>query len=296
MTQDTDNKAVAEVEEKKPPLKINNMTTAEELFRYSQMLIQTGHFPAPKGKSNAEHAQSLTAKMIWGSRIGFTPEESTQYIYEVHGRLAMTAKGMLARATRLPDFKGIECNYTGTGDNLNCQVAIHLEGKLPFSAEFSMQDAKLAGLNGDNWRKYPKDMLRARAISRATQLLAITGGLTSDTELNDGINNGRDDPTNYEEVSEVVAQIESNPTASTDTGAEASSAEPEVVEVAEVVDVEAIDAEQATTESIWDDLTHDMKMLIASGQVDLVQAYKDASPEQKAGLTSLALEYESRQE
>lgn len=41
-----------------------------------------------------------------------------------------------------------------------------------FSAQFTMEDAKQAGLAGkDNWRNYPEDMLYARAMSRLARRL-----------------------------------------------------------------------------------------------------------------------------
>jgi hypothetical protein len=39
-------------------------------------------------------------------------------------------------------------------------------------SSFSLEDAKRAGLAGDNWRKYPRNMLYARAVSNAARWYA----------------------------------------------------------------------------------------------------------------------------
>ena len=44
-----------------------------------------------------------------------------------------------------------------------------MEGKVIGTSAFSIDDAKKAGLAGDNWRKYPRNMLFARAMSNGVK-------------------------------------------------------------------------------------------------------------------------------
>jgi hypothetical protein len=50
-----------------------------------------------------------------------------------------------------------------------CRIDFYEAGERIGTSEFSTADAKAAGLAGDNWRKFPRNMLFARAISNGAK-------------------------------------------------------------------------------------------------------------------------------
>ena len=75
----------------------------------------------------------------------------------------MSADGMVAVCLG----RGDVCEFFRTleSDNAKCVVEGKRHGDPARKLVFTIEDAKRAGLGGDNWNKYPAAMLRARAKS-----------------------------------------------------------------------------------------------------------------------------------
>lgn len=116
------------------------------------------------------------AVMCFGQQIGLPVLASVQNIFNVHGSIGISAKS--SRALILQS--GL-CEYikdeiiTDENEGLKCIVKIKRKGINEMVGEFSMADARQAGLLDltkkgkikDNWRLYPKDALLHRAETRA---------------------------------------------------------------------------------------------------------------------------------
>jgi hypothetical protein len=139
----------------------------EDYWRFSQYVAESGL--APKGM---EKPASILVALQMGAELGLTPMASLQNIAVINGRPAVWGDSMLAvcRASGVFDEDVFEETIVNEGDKTvaRCTVRRLPNGK-PVVREFSMGDAKLAGLQGKAgpWTQYPKRMLQMRARSWA---------------------------------------------------------------------------------------------------------------------------------
>ena len=105
-----------------------------------------------------------------GFELGIGMGHALDSIYVVNGRTSMSAELMRERA--------IGAGYRieiASEDAEQCAVAIWHISDPDYRHEetFLMEDARKAGLAGkDNWKKYPKQMMRARATANAVRWFA----------------------------------------------------------------------------------------------------------------------------
>lgn len=132
----------------------------EELQRVARMYVASGFFTDVKDIAQA------AVKIQAGGEYGFSPIASMTGVYIVKGKVALSAQLMGAAITRAgytyrvrehtPDICSIEF-FDVNKDAVGCST-------------FSMADARAAGLaNGDNWKKFPRNMLFARAMSNGAR-------------------------------------------------------------------------------------------------------------------------------
>lgn len=153
--------------------------TISELLKIAELLYDSGLFPA------AENAAGVFTIVQFGREIGLAPVTALKNISIVNGNLCMTAQVMLALA--LP--AGVECDIlreTITG----CTVKLTRGDKVE-EFSFDKEDAERVIINKygkkltekDNWKNYPKDMYKWRAISRGLRVMApdiVAGTYTPD--------------------------------------------------------------------------------------------------------------------
>ncbi len=109
----------------------------------------------------------IFAAALYGREFGWSLMVSLQQINVIQGKPTMSAEAMVALIRKLGhSIETVE--WTDT--------VCTLKGRHAYTGDegivsFSMQDAERAGLKGDNWRKYPKAMLRARATTMLARSL-----------------------------------------------------------------------------------------------------------------------------
>jgi hypothetical protein len=130
------------------------------------------------------NAPATAATILYGREIGVPPITALQTMHVINGRVGMAAELMRARV--LAAGHDIE---VAESTSAVCRLRGRRRGSETWTeVAWSMGDAKQAGLGGDNWRKYPRAMLTARASAELCRLVFpdVTHGMSALEEL-DGI-------------------------------------------------------------------------------------------------------------
>jgi hypothetical protein len=143
------------------PYQPSNMQEAEQL---SIRLAQSALLPdGLRGKPG-----DVLVTLITGHELGLSPMQAIRGLHVVKGRAVMSADLAVALTKRHPS-----CRYfrvVSSDDKAATYETLREGDPEPTRMTFSAEQAKQAGLGGDNWRKYPAAMLRARcslALARA---------------------------------------------------------------------------------------------------------------------------------
>jgi hypothetical protein len=140
------------------------------------------HFKAP---------QDAWYAILYGREMGLSPIYSLNNVAVINGKPSLSADAMLAIVKRSPEYGGITVDSSDEG----CKVElkrIYKNGVTDTTiAEFTLNDAKKAGLYdspGAMYKKYPRRMCRARAVAFACRdaFGDILAGNYTPEELNGG--------------------------------------------------------------------------------------------------------------
>lgn len=137
-------------------------STDLDLFRIADVFSKSGMFP------DARDAAQCAAKLVVGQGLGLTPYDSMNGLHLIKGKAVLAANTMAAAIKRSGKY-----DYRAVTTDTECRITFYDlsmrdENGTPLrigTTSFTIDDAKRAGLGGDNWRKYPKAMLFARCIS-----------------------------------------------------------------------------------------------------------------------------------
>lgn len=148
----------------------------KELKSYAVIFLKSGMFPDSKSMSQA------IVRIMAGKELGLPPFAAMRGIEIIQGKPVLSAgvTGSLIKRSGRYDYR--VRNWTTKG----CTVDFHLvksDSKLDKIGEatFDEADARAAGLLGkENWRKYPKDMYFARALTSGARKFCgdAFGGVT----------------------------------------------------------------------------------------------------------------------
>ena len=139
-------------------------TSFAELMQMAEV-ISGAEGLVPRHCRSPRHAAVLIMR---GAELGLQPMESLAALHLIDGKVTLSADTMLRVAIQggvrvaYPDFTGERVTVELTRPDFE-----------PFRCSWSIADAKRAGLAGrQNWRKYPRAMLRARAVAEALRAYA----------------------------------------------------------------------------------------------------------------------------
>lgn len=126
----------------------------------AKQCIASNAFPA----ALKNPAQALVV-MQAGVELGMKPMQAIQSMFFVNGKLSMYSSALLAMMKK----NGLLVKWTKLSSE---QVSglFSAEGQEAVAISFGTEDAKRAGLSGNNYTKYPQDMYVARCVSRAAKL------------------------------------------------------------------------------------------------------------------------------
>jgi hypothetical protein len=136
------------------------MGSLEDPEKLGRVLAASGYF------QDARDAAQAVVKVLAGAELGFGPIASMTGVYIVKGRVTLSANLMAAAIKRHPKYDYRVKDLTDD----KAEVAFFERGQEIGSSEFTMADARRAGLTGsDNWKKYPRNMLLWRAMSNGAK-------------------------------------------------------------------------------------------------------------------------------
>lgn len=133
-----------------------------ELYDVAKIFAASGLFNDVKSQAQA------VVKIMAGRELGFGAFASMNGIHIISGKTAYSANLMAAAIKRHPspryDYRVIEHTETV------CKIEFTQDGEAVGVSEFTIQDAAKAQVtNNQTWKKYPKNMLFARALSNGAR-------------------------------------------------------------------------------------------------------------------------------
>jgi hypothetical protein len=142
----------------------------------AKMLLKSGLLP-----QSLRSPEAALFVILTGRDLGLSPVQSLRSIHVIQGKIEVAADaqlGLFHRSGGKSHWKALT----------NEQAVLELHAPWltePHVESFTLEDAKRAKLGGDNWQKYPKAMLRSRAITAGLKSIGFdpTAGIYAPGEL-----------------------------------------------------------------------------------------------------------------
>ena len=139
------------------------ISTFDDAERAARAMAGSGFF------QEAKQANQAVVKILAGQELGFGPFASMTGVAIIQGKPAVGANLQAAAVKRTGKYNYRVIEMTGEA----CELEFYEAGQPVGKSRFTMQDAAAAGLSGkDNWKKFPRNMLFARAISNGVKWYA----------------------------------------------------------------------------------------------------------------------------
>jgi hypothetical protein len=155
------------------PMTLQDTLTLGKVFAESRLFKDT------------TDAAKAVVKILYGRELGIGPMAAMLGIDVIDGAPTPNAALMASLIQNHPRFDYRVLSW----DEHACELAFYQDGEERGRSLFTMADAKRAKLSEkDNWQKYPKAMLLARAMSqgaRAYCAAVFAGGVYTAEELTD---------------------------------------------------------------------------------------------------------------
>ena len=131
-----------------------------DVMSLGEVLKRSGYF------SDVREASQAVVKILAGQELGIGPIAAMTGIYIVKGRVTLSANLMAAQIKRSGRYTYIVRTMADNG----CSIEFFENERSIGTSSFTEADAKAAGLlGGENWKKFPRNMYFARAISNGAK-------------------------------------------------------------------------------------------------------------------------------
>ncbi len=141
----------------------NVIQTMDDAERAARAMSASGFF------ADAKQASQAVVKILAGQELGFGPFASMTGVNIIQNKPVLAANLMAAAVKRTGKYNYRVTKHTDT----ECVIDFYEDKQVVGTSRFSMDEAKAAGLTTkDNWKKYPRNMLFARAISNGQKWFA----------------------------------------------------------------------------------------------------------------------------
>ncbi len=133
-----------------------------DVLALGDIIAKSGYF------QDANESAKAIVKILAGRELGLGAIAASTGIYIIKGKVTISANSMAAivKNSGKYDYRVIEL------DASHCKIEFYQGNDKIGLSEFTMEDAKLAGLlntKGDTWQKFPRNMLFARAMSNGAK-------------------------------------------------------------------------------------------------------------------------------
>jgi hypothetical protein len=157
----------------------------DEAMKLADMLAASSIVP----KDFVGKPGNIIVAIQWGAEVGLKPMQAMQGIAVVNGRPTIWGDAALALVLASPVCKDVLEFYEGDGDDYKAVCIAQRHGKEDKRQEFSIKDAKAAGLFGKQgpWTQYRDRMLqmRARSFGLRDQFADVLKGMSIREEVSD---------------------------------------------------------------------------------------------------------------
>jgi hypothetical protein len=234
MSQDSNSEETTDlvVDPKSNSIQLRNFN---QVWKLSSLLVKSKLF----GTSNTNE---VATKIITGLEMGISPVRAVRHIDTIDGSPSVSAQLSAAMLQMSENFDydidevSVDFDSDGNVQNGLARVCISENGESQGCAEFTWNEAKAANLTWkDNWEKYPRDMLFARAMKRAKKWYAPSVGIGREY-MPDEL--GKEDNPTVQVPSKVANEAQSQPESSSTDNGEVSSGPSNVVDADFEVDNE----------------------------------------------------------
>lgn len=153
-----------------------SVRSLDDISRLSKIFIQSGMFKGDRGVSLEQQVYQAGVKIIAGVEFGIQPFAAIRGINIINGNAEMSANLMAAKVKKHPKYDYRVKQWDTTG----CVITFY---EIPYpgaardqwdelgDSSFNEEDAKAAGLlSNQTWRKFPRNMYFARAISNGVRI------------------------------------------------------------------------------------------------------------------------------
>lgn len=171
-------------------------------LRGATYLVRSGLCPAA-----VKTPEAALFIILAGRDLGLSPVAALRNIHIIQGKVELSADMQLALfSSRGGKFRWLEVSETAATLELHAPWLL-----APHVSKWTMADAQRAKLGGDNWQKYPRAMLRSRAITAGLKDIGFdaTAGVYAPGEI-DGA-----EETTVTEDAEVVSVTTADASAET---------------------------------------------------------------------------------
>jgi len=243
---------------------VNTQVALGDMQVMANAIVKSGLF----GMKTADQALAL---MIVATAEGRHPGSVASDYHIIQGRASLKSDSMLAR---FQQSGGRVEWHDHTNEKVAATFSHPAGGSLRI--DWDMARAKAAGLGGkDNWRSYPRQMLRARVISEGVRATfpAVLNGMYTPEEVGE-FDAPRTTPRSVKAEPVVIEQVIEAPVV--------------VVEPVAVPATPVIEAEVVSNDTSWADelekriFEHEAKVnafLLAKGQITEGQTFRDIADE-----------------
>ncbi len=130
-----------------------------DVLTLGDVLTKSGYF------QDANEAAKAIVKVLAGQELGLGPIAAMTGIYIIKGKITLSANAMAAIVKNSGKYDYLVTEL----DAKHCKIEFYQGDNKIGLSEFNMEDAKQAGLVKDNWQKFPRNMLFARAMSNGAK-------------------------------------------------------------------------------------------------------------------------------